>query len=100
AWLAISGLKPQKVQSIKQCKKPDGRTAKSVYQIAKSEVAKQVGISAQSIFRTSSFSPSILAYFDEVNAELQARFDKKVARAVKAKNTGVRTKKKEQIIQS
>ncbi|HCE2311129.1 hypothetical protein P7M42_14390 [Vibrio parahaemolyticus] len=100
AWLAINELKSQKIDAIKKCKKPSDRTPKSVYQLSKSEVSKLVGISAQSIFRTSSFSESILIYFDEVNAELQKHFDKKKARAINTQNTGVRAQKKEQLVKT
>lgn len=100
AWLAINELKPHKIDSIKKCKKPSNRTPKSVYQLSKSDVSKLVGISAQSIFRTSSFSESILIYFDQVNVELKKYFDKKKARAIKTQNTGVRAQKKEQLVKT
>ncbi|WP_229602951.1 hypothetical protein [Vibrio parahaemolyticus] len=80
AWRAINELKPKKINSIKKCKKPNDKTAKSLYQISKADVSKLVGISAQSIFRTSSFSPSILAYFDDVNSELLTYFNKRKKR--------------------
>ncbi|EGR2893510.1 hypothetical protein BTO19_17855 [Vibrio parahaemolyticus] len=100
AWRAINELKPKKINSIKKCKKPNDKTAKSLYQISKADVSKLVGISAQSIFRTSSFSPSILAYFDDVNSELLTYFNKRKKTAFRTQNTGIRTRKKEQLVQT
>lgn len=100
AWTVINTLKLSKQESIILNKKLSLKTAKSVYQIAKSEVSREVGITAQSIFRTSSFSCSILQYFDEVNAELHALFKKMLSTHNSRKSMGVRNKKKEEVIKN
>ncbi|EGR3087374.1 hypothetical protein DMW14_24835, partial [Vibrio parahaemolyticus] len=55
---------------------------------------------AQSIFRSSSFSSSLLDYFDHINSELLDCYERQQRKLQKRKNTGIRTKKKEQLVKS
>lgn len=98
SWIAIKALKRSKEESIRLTKKLTPKTAKSVYQITKEEVAKQVGVPPQGIFRTSSFSNSILIYFNKKNDQLKVLFNKKLENP--NKSTGVRSKKKEELVKS
>lgn len=101
AWIAILVLKTDKLTRIKVFGKvATEKTPKSLYQIAKSEVSKQVGVSAQSIFRASSFSPDILDFFDEINKELLEAHKKEQVRQKNRHETGLRANKKEAIVKS
>ncbi|EGQ8953012.1 hypothetical protein V6957_002542 [Vibrio parahaemolyticus] len=99
-WQAICELQKEKETKIKKYNKVTTKTPKSLYQIAKSEVSRQVGLTAQSIFRSSSFSSSLLDYFDHINSELLDCYERQQRKLQKRKNTGIRTKKKEQLVKS
>lgn len=100
SWDAILKLKISKEHTIKALGRvADKKTLKGLYQIKKSEVAKQVGISSQSIFRTSKFSENILMFFDNVNDELLEVYEKEQRKQkLRNKNTGVRVKKKDDLV--
>jgi len=102
AWKAIMQLKSEKEGGIKSFRKLATQgTAKSLYEIKKSEVSKVLGNkpSPQSIFRTSSFSSDILAFFKDANAELLEIFEKEQKKQLaRSKKTGIRVKKKEVIV--
>ena len=100
AWQAILALKAKKEISIRTFGKvADSKTLKSVYEIKKSEVAKIVGVSAQSIFRASSFSSNVLDFFNSENIEL-LKLHKKEQQKQKLRNkkTGLRVNKKENLV--
>lgn len=100
SWCAIQKLKCDKQASIKALGKvADSKTPKSIYEIKKSEVAKLVGLSSQSIFRTSSFSSDILGFFEEENIVLLAlhKQEQKKQKS-RSKVTGVRANKKEDLV--
>ncbi|GEA51152.1 hypothetical protein VIN01S_19560 [Vibrio inusitatus NBRC 102082] len=99
-WKAILKLKVTKELQIANFGKvADGKTPKSLYRMKKSEVALAVGVSAQSIFRSSTFSKDVLQFFDMVNKELLERYQreqkKQKSRLIA---TGVRTKKKDDLV--
>jgi hypothetical protein len=100
AWDSILKLKSGKEQSIKSYGKvADGKTLKGIYQITKSEVASLVGITSQSIFRASKFSDNIRKFFGDVNIELLELHDKEQKKQkARSKNTGVRTRKKNVLV--
>jgi hypothetical protein len=100
AWKAILKLKSEKENSIKTFGKvADTKTPKNLYEIKKSDVAKLVGVSSQSIFRASSFSSNILTFFEKENKELLKLHKKEQQKQEKRnKNTGVRSKKKEELV--
>lgn len=102
SWQAIMALKEEKEKSIKKFGKvANKKTPKSLYEISKSEVAKKVEISPQSIFRASTFSSLILGFFDDTNVDLLEFHEKE---QMKQKNrqlsTGIRSKKKDVIVKS
>lgn len=102
AWEAILVLKAEKEAGIKSLGKiADNKTAKSIYQIKKSEVSNIVGISAQSMFNASSFSKKLLQFFDSVNSDLldthQAEQKKQQSRL---KKKGVSSKKKGELVEN
>lgn len=100
AWKAILKLKAtKKVQITSFGKVADGKTPKSLYRMKKSEVARMVGVSAQSIFRSSTFSKDVLQLFNRANKELlecYKREQKKQQSRLTA--TGVRTKRKHDLV--
>lgn len=100
AWDAIVKLKFEKEGFIKSFGKvADKKTLKGLYQIKKSEVAALVGISSQSIFRTSNFSENILMFFDERNVELlEAHKKEQKKQKSRYRKTGVRVKKKDELV--
>lgn len=102
SWQAIMALKEEKEKSIKKFGKiANKKTPKSVYEMSKSEVAKKVKISPQSIFRASKFSPLILSFFDEANAALLAFHEKEqIKQRRRQLSTGIRAKKKDMIVKS
>jgi hypothetical protein len=102
AWQAILKLKSRKQLGIKSYGKVcTSKTAKSLYEIKKSEIASEVGISAQSIFRTSSFSPFILSFFNEVNAALLIFHEREQQKQKKRQRiSGIRSKNKETILKN
>ncbi|MEZ8775780.1 hypothetical protein [Vibrio sp. 10N.247.310.17] len=101
AYHTILKFKASKLTAIKNYGKvATNKTPKSLYQISKTEVAKQVEVSAQSIFRASTFSKDALAFFNEVNKELLEVHEVEQKKQLKRKNTGLRKNKKEEIVKS
>lgn len=100
AWQAILTLKEHKERGIASFGKVvDRKTPKSLYQLKKSEVAVVVGVSAQSIFRTSMFSEDILEFFDTTNKALLVLHDQEQKKQLtRHRSTGVRTRKKEELV--
>ncbi|MEZ8916843.1 hypothetical protein AB4359_13530 [Vibrio splendidus] len=100
SWEMILELKKEKEKNIKNYGKiANEKTPKSLYQITKSEVAKSLGVSAQSIFRMSKFSPMILGFFDETNSDLLKSYGKEQLKQRRRQmNTGIRAKKKDLIV--
>ncbi|MDO6444185.1 hypothetical protein Q4493_00205 [Colwellia sp. 1_MG-2023] len=101
AWEAILALKAEKEVSIKSLGKvADNKTAKSIYQIKKSEVSKVVGISAQSIFNASSFSRHLLRFFNDVNSDLlDTHKTEQKKQLSRIRKKGVRSKKKGELVE-
>jgi len=101
-WQAILQLQNKKELQIKCYGKVcTSKTPKSLYEIKKSEVASAVGISAQSIFRASKFSPLVLEFFNYINDILLEFHEKEQVKQKKRKiNTGIRSKKKIIIVKS
>ncbi|EAR56576.1 hypothetical protein SKA34_01677 [Photobacterium sp. SKA34] len=100
AYHAILDLEAAVQEAIKSFGKVATAKTKKFYQIKKSNVARIVGLSAQSIFNTSSFSKEIERYFDEVNKALLDLHEIEQKKQVQRKKTGIRVKKKEVIISS
>ncbi|WP_372379653.1 hypothetical protein ACBZ91_18665 [Vibrio natriegens] len=101
AWKAILKLKDEKQANISKCGKIDmNKIPKALYQINKEEVAKIVSKTAQNIFRTSKFSPSVLEFFNGINKELLASLEFAQTEQEKRNQTGLRPKKKTEIIAS
>lgn len=102
SWQAILALKNEKEKNIKHYGKvADKKTSKYLYEISKSEISKEVGVSPQSIFRTSKFSQSVLDYFDSINTVLLKIHEKEQVKQKKRQiNTGIRSKKKIIIVKS
>lgn len=100
AYHAILELKAQAETAIENFGEVETKKTPKFYQLKKSHVAKTVGVSAQSIFNTSSFSPHIRAFFDDVNDELLKRHQTEQKKQLKRKNTGIRRKKKEELVVS
>ncbi|EHU4928093.1 hypothetical protein KY906_001738 [Vibrio vulnificus] len=100
AWASILSLKTEKEHAVKTFGRvADNKTPKSLYQIQKTEVANMVGISSQSIFRTSKFSKHVLEFFDDVNTELLALHEKEQKKQrSRSRKTGVRIKKKSELV--
>ncbi len=100
AWSSILNLKCEKEKQIK-CygKLADRKTPKSLFSMKKSEISKKVGISSQSIFNTSSFSEDIFSFFDNENKYLlEIHKKEQVKQRKRHKNTGIRAKKKNEIV--
>ena len=100
AYYAILDLKKEAEEAIASFGKVATNKSKKFYQIKKSNVAKAVGRSAQSIFNASSFSKDIEVFFDEVNLALLDMHELEQNRQLKRKKKGIRLKKKEAIVQS
>lgn len=97
---AILELKVQAEKAIDNFGEVETNKTPKFYQLKKSQVARKVGISAQSIFNTSSFSPHIRVFFDDINDELLKRHQTQQKKQLKRKNTGIRRKKKEELVVS
>lgn len=99
-WGAILQLKQDKRERIKSLGKvADSKTPKSIYEMKKSEVAKLVDLSPQSIFRASSFSSDILSFFNDENIVLLALHEQEQKKQLsRSKVTGVRANKKEDLV--
>ncbi|EHR1107753.1 hypothetical protein KS880_002294 [Vibrio parahaemolyticus] len=100
AYHAILDLKKEAEDAISSFGEVATNKTKKFYQIKKSNVAKVVGRSAQSIFNASSFSKDIEAFFDDVNQELLEMHELEQEKQLNRKKTGIRVKKKEVIVQS
>ncbi|MCG9695063.1 hypothetical protein L1D55_25730 [Vibrio sp. Isolate22] len=101
AWQAILQLKAVKELDIKKFGQvATSKTPKSLYSMSKSEVAKRVGISAQSIFRTSSFSSSIVNFFNATNVDLLEIWELAQKKQINRHRKGIRAKSKDEIRQS
>ncbi|MDE1223659.1 hypothetical protein MCT03_04900 [Vibrio aestuarianus] len=100
AYYAILDLKKEAEEAISSFGEVATNKTKKFYQIKKSNVAKAVGRSAQSIFNASSFSKDIEAFFDDVNKELLEMHELEQKKQLNRKKTGIRVKKKEVIVQS
>ncbi len=101
AYHAILELKAQAETAIDYFGEVETPKTPKFYQLKKSNVAKKVGVSAQSIFNTSSFSLHIRKFFDDVNVALRERHQAQQKKQLnRKKRTGLRTKRKEQIVES
>ncbi|PMH36913.1 hypothetical protein BCU69_03995 [Vibrio cyclitrophicus] len=100
AYYAILDLKKEAEEAISSFGEVATNKTKKFYQIKKSNVAKVVGRSAQSIFNASSFSKDIEAFFDDVNQELLEMHELEQKKQLNRKKTGIRVKKKEVIVKS
>ncbi|WP_105903201.1 hypothetical protein [Vibrio gangliei] len=100
AYHAILELKVQAEAAIKDFGEVETKKTPKFYQLKKSNVKKKVGVSAQSIFNTSSFSSHIRAFFDEVNDELLTLHQVEQKKQLQRKKTGLRRKKKEAVVVS
>jgi hypothetical protein len=99
AWQSILALKAEKETSIFTFSKAaTSKIPKRIYQIKKSEIAKYVGISAQSMFAASSFSSDLSKFFDEINVSLLELHTKEQKKQKKRSTKGVRSKKKEEVV--
>jgi len=100
AWKVILTLVSEKEDGIKAFGQvADSKTPKGLYQLKKSEVAELVDVSAQSLFRASSFSSDVLTFFDKKNKALLKLHEKEqVKQKRRIKTTGVRAKKKEELV--
>lgn len=94
AYHAILDLKKEAEEAISSFGEVATNKTKKFYQIKKSNVAKVVGRSAQSIFNASSFSKDIDAFFDDVNQELLEMHELEQKKQLKRKKTGIRVNKK------
>jgi hypothetical protein len=96
SWQAILALKEEKEKLITNYGKvANKKTPNSLYEISKSKVSKRVKVSAQGIFRTSKFSPSVLGFFDDINDDLRKLHENEQLKQKKRQiNTGIRSKKK------
>lgn len=100
AYYAILELKAQAEKAIKIFGEVETKKTPKFYKLKKSDIAKKVGVSAQSIFNTSSFSSHIRAFFNDVNDELLIKHQAEQKKQIRRKKTGLRIKKKEQIVVS
>lgn len=102
AYHAILELKVLAETAIDSFGEVETKKTPKFYKLKKAHVAKALGLSAQSIFNTSSFSPSILAFFNDVNDALLERHQNEQKKQLKRKRkkTGLRAKKKEVIVVS
>ncbi|CAH7149085.1 hypothetical protein AB6D20_009610 [Vibrio splendidus] len=100
AYHAILDLKKEAEEAISSFGEVVTNKTKKFYQIKKSNVARVVGRSAQSIFNASSFSRDIEGFFDDVNQELLEMHEIEQKKQLKRKKTGIRVNKKEVIVQS
>jgi hypothetical protein len=100
SWQAILTLKEEKESRIKSYGKvANAKTSSSLFKISKSDVSKIVHVSAQSIFRTSKFSPLVLCFFDNINDTLLDVYKKEqIKQGKRQKNSGIRVNKKEVIV--
>ncbi|CCN63548.1 conserved hypothetical protein [Vibrio nigripulchritudo POn4] len=100
AWLAILMLKREKEQTIMSLGKVlSKKVPKGYFQLKKSEVASVVGISAQSIFRTSTFSNKVLAYFDDTNSSLLKLYQAEKNRQMgRYRPAGIRPRSKQELV--
>ncbi|WP_394240459.1 hypothetical protein [Vibrio astriarenae] len=99
---AILELKAQAETAIDNFGEVETKKTPKFYKLKKASVARTVGLSAQSIFNTSSFSPSILNFFNGVNDALLERHQNEQKKQLKRKRkkTGLRAKTKEEIVGS
>lgn len=101
AWQAIRGIRSEKENAIKSYGKiADRKTPKGLYKIKKSEVARVIGKDAQNLFAgKAAFCEPLSNFLDDQNEELFALFEKEQALlTAKQKQTGVRVKKKDQVV--
>ncbi len=100
AYHAIITLRAEAEAMIKSFGEIATKKTPKFYQLKKSNIARKVGVSAQSIFNTSSFSPDIRNFFDKVNDELLNLHQSEQKKQQQRKNTGLRRKKKEAVVVS
>ena len=100
AWGVIIKLKNQKEHQIHiYGKVADNKTPKSLYQLTKSEVAKLVDVSPQSLFYSSGFSDDIRDFFKEINEKLYDIYElEQKKQKQRSKKSGVRIKKKGDLV--
>lgn len=103
AWKAICDLRDEKSAAIKDYKKvKDNTTKKSLYEINRSEVARVVDKAANNIFYGSGKSKGNLKRFLKAqNKDLLELFEKEqeaLGKDQPQKSTGIRAKKKEEVV--
>lgn len=103
AWKAICDLRDEKSAAIKDYKKvKDKTTRKSLYEINRSEVARVVDKAANNIFYGTGKSKDHLKRFlNTQNKDLFDLFEKEqeaLGKEQSQKSTGIRTKKKEEVV--
>ncbi len=100
AYYAILDLKEETQKAISSFGEVATKNTKKFYQIKKSNVARIVGKSAQSIFNASSFSKDIENFFNKTNRELLELHEHEQKKQLQRKKTGIRVKNKETIVRS
>ncbi|HCH6177421.1 hypothetical protein ACEV76_17575 [Vibrio parahaemolyticus] len=98
SYYAILELQAEISKEIKAFGKVATTKTPKFYQMKKSNVARKVGVTAQSIFVASSFSPHILLLFNDLNNELLALHQAEQEKQKKRKMTGIRREKKKEVV--
>ncbi|MBU2919147.1 hypothetical protein KO505_14465 [Psychrosphaera sp. F3M07] len=101
AWKAIKYIKSIKEEMIKDYREvADSQTPKSLYQIYKSEVGREIERAPQNVFSgKASFCEPLSDFLDKKNKELLTLFDEEQALLkVERKQTGSRGKRKDQVV--
>ena len=78
AYNAIRHFRDSKLAFIRANSRKSAYVKKSNYLISKTEVARYVGVTPQSMFNTTTYSTGLVAFFDGVNDDLEEKAMKRV----------------------
>lgn len=95
AYEAIQALYKQKLRYIRQHTKKTDFRKKSTYEISKSEVARVLGVTPNSIFHSVNYAPKLTVELGDKNDKLLKSKESKLARLF----TGEKAKTKDELIQ-
>ena len=93
AYFAVEELRKNKRSFIRRNSLRSRYEKKSSYQIQKAEVARLVGCKPQPLFNSCSYSESLTRYLDDVNNDLSASREKRIAN-----KGGLRQKRKDDLV--
>lgn len=98
AYQLINQLKAERLLYIQKHNKVSDFETKKVYQISANKIANSLGVATTTLISTSKYSPSLKAFLNEVNRELEDSKNKKLETHKRTLTAGIRKRKKDELV--